>query len=151
MCNTQPLNFTQTVALEIELLLTQLHVMWIIQWFTSVSSHACFLFNTAFRRLDSGIVLRLCAYSCQTAEAIVKNKVNSIILLIYCSNRLLNTEFTSCLKLAFIAETIPVTGRLWDEDLTLYRQSAHRWRWGCQTFELVAPYSQETSIVCYWH
>jgi hypothetical protein len=40
---------------------------------------------------------------------------------------------------------------LWDaKDPTLSRQSAHRWRWGCQPYAPAALYSPET-LFCFWY
>jgi hypothetical protein len=39
---------------------------------------------------------------------------------------------------------------LWDvKDPTLSRQSAHRWRWGCQAHAPAALYSSETFFWCF--
>jgi hypothetical protein len=37
------------------------------------------------------------------------------------------------------------------EDPTLSRQSAHRWRSGCQPYASAALYSPETLFLCFWY
>jgi hypothetical protein len=41
---------------------------------------------------------------------------------------------------------------LWDvKDPTLFRQSAHRWRQGCQPYAPAVLYSPETLCICFWY
>jgi hypothetical protein len=49
-------------------------------------------------------------------------------------------------------QQLQVTIGLWDvKDPTFSRQSAHRWRRGCQPYAPTALYSPETLFVCFWY